>query len=92
MNEPVQDRLIVAEAPSTRGDRIAALDTLRKEVAGCRKCVELADKRTQTVFGVGNPHARLCFVGEAPGADEDTQGEPFVGQAGQLLNRILAAC
>jgi DNA polymerase len=52
----------------------------------------LAKRRTQTVFGVGNPQARLCFFGEAPGADEDRQGEPFVGAAGQLLDRILAAC
>jgi DNA polymerase len=44
------------------------------------------------VFGVGNPRARLCFLGEAPGADEDAQGEPFVGRAGQLLNKIIEAC
>jgi DNA polymerase len=48
--------------------------------------------RTQTVFGVGRPDVELCFVGEAPGVDEDAQGEPFVGAAGQLLNRIIAAC
>lgn len=48
--------------------------------------------RTQTVFGVGSPAARLCFLGEAPGADEDRQGEPFVGKAGQLLTRIIEAC
>jgi DNA polymerase len=52
----------------------------------------LASTRTQTVFGVGDPHARLVFLGEAPGADEDKQGEPFVGRAGQLLNKILEAC
>jgi len=52
----------------------------------------LAAKRTQTVFGVGNAEARLCFLGEAPGADEDRQGEPFVGAAGQLLNKIIEAC
>jgi DNA polymerase len=61
-------------------------------VAACRLCDELAATRTQTVFGVGNPHARLCFLGEAPGADEDRQGEPFVGRAGQLLTRIIEAC
>jgi len=55
-------------------------------------CPELAAKRTQTVFGVGNAEARLCFLGEAPGADEDRQGEPFVGAAGQLLNKIIEAC
>ena len=72
--------------------RPAALLVICNEVAACRKCPELANSRTQTVFGVGNPSARLCLVGEAPGADEDRQGEPFVGAAGQLLDRILNAC
>ncbi|MCS6977246.1 MAG: uracil-DNA glycosylase [Gemmatales bacterium] len=62
------------------------------EVRHCTRCPVLVRNRTQTVFGVGNPDAELCFVGEAPGADEDAQGEPFVGAAGQLLNRIIAAC
>lgn len=70
----------------------ATLEILRDEVAACTKCDELATTRTQTVFGVGNPHARLCFLGEAPGADEDRLGEPFVGKGGQLLNKILEAC
>jgi len=83
----------LASAPSlTRDQRISALSVLRKEVALCRRCAELAEKRTQTVFGAGNPQPRLCFLGEAPGADEDRQGEPFVGAAGQLLNKIIAAC
>jgi DNA polymerase len=69
-----------------------SLEGLRAEVAACTRCRELACTRTQTVFGVGNPHPRLCFLGEAPGADEDRQGEPFVGRAGQLLNRIIEAC
>jgi DNA polymerase len=56
----------------------------------CMRC-PLGETRTKFVFGVGNPHARLMFVGEAPGADEDAQGEPFVGRAGQLLNKILVA-
>ena len=68
------------------------LKILAQEVAGCTRCGELASTRTQTVFGVGDPNARLCFLGEAPGADEDKQGEPFVGRAGQLLNKILEAC
>lgn len=68
------------------------LKVLAQEVAGCTRCGELASTRTQTVFGVGDPHARLVFLGEAPGADEDKQGEPFVGRAGQLLNKILEAC
>src|SRR4029078_10211546 len=67
-------------------------EVLKQEVAGCTLCGELASTRTQTVFGVGNPKARLCFLGEAPGADEDRQGEPFVGRAGQLLTKIIEAC
>jgi len=70
----------------------ASLPVLKEEVAACTRCSELAAKRTQTVFGVGNPQARLCFLGEAPGADEDRLGEPFVGRAGQLLNKIIEAC
>jgi DNA polymerase len=68
------------------------LQVLAERVAGCTRCPSLAATRTQTVFGVGPAGAELCFVGEAPGADEDAQGEPFVGAAGQLLNRIIAAC
>lgn len=64
---------------------------LAREVAGCTRCPELVANRTQTVFGVGNPRAQLCFVGEAPGGEEDALGEPFVGAAGQLLTRIIAA-
>lgn len=65
-----------------------ALDALAAEVAQCRKCA-LCQTRTQTVFGVGNPHAELVFVGEAPGVDEDLQGIPFVGKAGKLLTDII---
>lgn len=72
--------------------RQQALDLICGQVKGCERCRELATTRTQTVFGVGNPGARLCFMGEAPGADEDKQGEPFVGRAGQLLNKIIEAC
>ena len=68
------------------------LEIIRLEVTGCTRCSELVTTRTQTVFGVGNPHARLCFMGEAPGADEDASGEPFVGRAGQLLTKIIEAC
>ncbi len=67
-----------------------ALAVIQQEVAGCTMCDELVENRTQTVFGVGNPQARLCFFGEAPGADEDRAGEPFVGRAGKLLNDILS--
>ncbi len=69
--------------------KLPQLQVLQAEVAGCTRCSELAQTRTQTVFGVGNPDARLVFLGEAPGADEDAQGEPFVGRAGQLLNDII---
>lgn len=62
---------------------------LRQRALACRKCTHLADARTQVVFGVGDIHSPLMFVGEAPGADEDQQGEPFVGKAGQLLTRII---
>lgn len=68
------------------------LEVLAEEVAACTLCEELASTRTQTVFGVGNPNARLCILGEAPGADEDRLGEPFVGRGGQLLNKIIEAC
>jgi uracil-DNA glycosylase family 4 len=67
-----------------------ALDVIAAEVASCTKC-ELAKTRTNTVFSRGNPEAKLCFVGEAPGADEDEQGLPFVGRAGQLLDRMIVA-
>ena len=69
--------------------RSAALAAVAREVAACRRCAELARTRTQTVFGVGNPCARLVFCGEAPGVDEDRQGEPFVGAAGKLLTDII---
>jgi len=65
-------------------------DPLRAMVAACTRCA-LHESRTQTVFGVGNPRARWMFIGEAPGAEEDKQGEPFVGRAGQLLTAMLMA-
>ena len=65
-------------------------EALERTVAGCQKC-GLAATRTQTVFGVGDRAARWMIVGEAPGAEEDRQGEPFVGRAGQLLNSMLKA-
>lgn len=73
-------------------ERVKALAVLGNRVSGCPRCAELAATRTQTVFGVGNPEAAIFFIGEAPGADEDRLGEPFVGKAGQLLNKIIAAC
>lgn len=70
-------------------DRAAALAAVARDVAACTRCGELARTRTQTVFGVGNPHARLAFLGEAPGGDEDRLGEPFVGRAGKLLTNMI---
>jgi DNA polymerase len=81
-----------APAAVEAGDPQAQLDVLRAKVVGCTRCHELCTTRTQTVFGVGNPRARLVFLGEAPGADEDAKGEPFVGRAGQLLDKIIEAC
>jgi uracil-DNA glycosylase family 4 len=65
-----------------------SLDALRDDALGCARC-PLAETRTQVVFGVGNPNADLVFVGEGPGAEEDKQGIPFVGRAGQLLTRLV---
>jgi DNA polymerase len=73
-------------------DAASLLAVIRDEVTACTQCAELAAGRTQTVFGVGNPTARLVFFGEAPGADEDASGVPFVGRAGQLLTKIIEAC
>ena len=67
-----------------------ALQGLKQQVSVCQKC-SLHESRTQTVFGVGNPNADWLVIGEAPGADEDKQGEPFVGRAGKLLNSMLLA-
>jgi uracil-DNA glycosylase len=69
--------------------KAVAIHELRERASTCIKCANLASTRTTVVFGVGDIHASLMFVGEAPGADEDLQGEPFVGAAGQLLTRIL---
>ena len=66
------------------------LEQIRKDLGACQRC-KLGATRKNIVFGVGNPKAKLVFVGEAPGADEDAQGEPFVGDAGKMLNRIIAA-
>jgi DNA polymerase len=86
-------KLFDEAAPSpVPASEAATLAVLQQEVAPCTRCHELATTRTQTVFGVGNPRAQLCFLGEAPGADEDRQGEPFVGRGGQLLNKIIEAC
>ena len=67
-----------------------SLEKIRKDLGDCQRC-DLAKKRKNLVFGMGNPTARLVFVGEGPGAEEDSKGEPFVGEAGQVLNRIITA-
>ena len=79
----------LAAAPKEEpGDPAAALQSIREDIGECTRC-RLCEKRTNVVFGVGSPRAQLMFVGEGPGADEDLQGEPFVGRAGQLLTKII---
>ncbi len=93
--EPLEIEPVVPEEAyqaSPAESDVAGLDwpALEKRVKGCRLC-QLREGCTQTVFGVGNRQADLLIIGEAPGADEDRQGEPFVGRAGQLLNEMLLA-
>lgn len=92
----LQSSTPVQRAPVARGEvltpteRMGRLSVLATEVASCQRC-RLCEARTQTVFSRGDPFAELCFVGEGPGADEDQQGEPFVGAAGQLLDKMIGA-
>lgn len=79
------------DPPMDPAARAEAVAELRRRVVVCQKCPHLARSRRNVVFGVGDIHSPLMFVGEAPGADEDEQGEPFVGKAGQLLTRIIQA-
>jgi DNA polymerase len=102
---PVEDSAAAAEVVETPAaaetpmpknlpvlqDRPGALRFIREDLGDCTRCVLHKQGRKQIVFGVGNPNAELMFVGEGPGADEDEQGEPFVGRAGQLLNNMIAA-
>lgn len=83
---------IAAPLPDSPEGRLHELTVLAGRVAGCERCPQLFSTRSQTVFGVGPVDPEVCFVGEAPGADEDATGQPFVGKAGQLLNKIIAAC
>jgi DNA polymerase len=98
--EERQEVSLPTSAPTNEGSRLvtsavtaegkaAAFADLRRRALACIKCSNLAAARKNVVFGVGNPDADLMFVGEAPGADEDEQGEPFVGAAGQLLTKII---
>src|SRR6266513_521097 len=83
--------LVLSQVDGGAPIKAELLEPIRERVRACTKCPHLACSRTQTVFGVGNPDADLMFIGEAPGVDEDQQGEPFVGRAGQLLTKIIKA-
>ena len=91
---PVEEN--ISEVASTKAesgvaDPVLALRLIREDLGDCTRCRLHKQGRKQIVFGVGNPKADLMFIGEAPGADEDQQGEPFVGRAGQLLNNMIKA-
>jgi DNA polymerase len=86
-----KDRMIVDSVSETLVDKGDSWADLRQRVEKCQQC-ELHQGRTQTVFGVGDHNADWLIIGEAPGAEEDRQGEPFVGRAGKLLNSMLFAC
>ncbi len=89
-----EDNILEIVAPKPEygvADPVAALKLIREDLGDCTRCKLHKQGRKQIVFGVGNPRAELMFVGEGPGADEDTQGEPFVGRAGQLLNNMIKA-
>ncbi len=92
--KPVEEN--VFEVVTTRpeqgvSDPVTALKLIREDLGDCTRCKLHQQGRKQIVFGVGNPNAELMFIGEGPGADEDAQGEPFVGRAGQLLNNMIKA-
>jgi uracil-DNA glycosylase len=89
-----EDNILEIVAPKPEygvADPVAALKLIREDLGDCTRCKLHQQGRKQIVFGVGNPRAELMFVGEGPGADEDAQGEPFVGRAGQLLNNMIKA-
>ncbi len=91
---PVEENIfeVIALKPEQSvSDPVKALKIIREDLGDCTRCVLHKQGRKQIVFGVGNPKAELMFVGEGPGADEDAQGEPFVGRAGQLLNNMIKA-
>ena len=80
----------IPQGPWTREEGAAELARVRADLGECKRC-KLWNHRTQIVFGVGNPAPEICFVGEGPGADEDREGEPFVGAAGRLLTQMIRA-
>ncbi len=85
--EPMADP---AQIAAIQADKPAALRVIREDIGDCHRC-RLSEARNKIVFGVGDTNARIMFVGEGPGADEDAQGEPFVGRGGQLLNNMISA-
>jgi DNA polymerase len=85
---PARPPVMSPSAPAAESEH--ALSRVRAEIGDCTRC-RLCSGRTRIVFGVGNPGARLMFVGEAPGQEEDLKGEPFVGRAGQLLDKMIAS-
>jgi DNA polymerase len=87
---PSEEPNLMESAMPEPASTVDALEDLRGTVSGCTQCA-LNETRTQTVFGVGTHTTKVMFIGEAPGRDEDLKGEPFVGRAGQLLTKILAA-
>jgi uracil-DNA glycosylase family 4 len=90
--KPLPANSMAPDRPASIGPNNAErLAESRPGILACTKCPHLVRSRTQVVFGVGNPDAELMFVGEAPGEDEDRQGEPFVGRAGELLTKIITA-
>jgi uracil-DNA glycosylase family 4 len=91
---PVEENIFEVANPNPESrvtDPVQALKLIREDLGDCTRCRLSKQGRKQIVFGVGNPNAELMFIGEAPGADEDQQGEPFVGRAGQLLNNMIKA-
>jgi DNA polymerase len=88
---PVSDLSPATHPESSLSDPAQALLAIREDIGDCTRCRLAKQGRKQIVFGVGNPRADLMFIGEAPGADEDIKGEPFVGRAGQLLNNMIKA-
>src|SRR5580704_4420368 len=86
-----EDLFVVPKPEARTADPAAVLRLIREDLGDCTRCPLHKQGRKQIVFGVGNPRAELMFIGEAPGADEDQQGEPFVGRAGQLLNNMIKA-
>jgi len=89
--EETEFEIAVSKPEQAVSDPVSALKIIREDLGDCTRCPLHRQGRKQIVFGVGNPTAELMFVGEGPGADEDEQGEPFVGRAGQLLNNMIKA-